>query len=243
MKNNELEDKLMGNALSYQETLSKILGPLNEMSPIAKAVEEQLTEARRLTAPIQDFQKQLKPIQDTIKSLAPSLNAISETCKEERLISQMGNLGSNLSRVCYEPEPLPAPDINPALFIRRRDLQIDAMRHEISELKNEIRKKNENDKNNIVHSPQELLVLAYSKQFQKDYYKLIEIGYMRRKETGYLEWLKSKQSLAEYFGSQEKHGRWCDIENLFQHKRLGHLLSVANGESKDFKKLKLLLKD
>ena len=60
--------------------------------------------------------------------------------------------------------------------------------------------------------------MSYSAQFRKDYAKLIEIGYMRRKEDGFLEWLKTKQSLAEYFGAQEKHGKWCDIENLFQQK-------------------------
>lgn len=55
MKNNELEDKLMGNALSYQETLSKILGPLNEMSPIAKAVEEQQRISKSLIGPLEQM--------------------------------------------------------------------------------------------------------------------------------------------------------------------------------------------
>lgn len=61
---------------------------------------------------------------------------------------------------------------------------------------------------------------------------------MRKVSDGYLEWLKSKQSLAEYFGNKEVKGNWKDIENLFHQKRLNHLLSVANSLSKDYKKLK-----
>ena len=38
MENNELAAKLIGNALSYQEALAKMLEPLNEMSPIAKGL-------------------------------------------------------------------------------------------------------------------------------------------------------------------------------------------------------------
>lgn len=88
------------------------------------------------------------------------------------------------------------------------------------------------------YSPQELLVMAYCPSFGKEYEKLIQLGYMRKVSDGYLEWLKSKQSLAEYFGNKEVKGKWPDIENLFQQKGLNHLLSVVTSQSKDYKKLK-----
>lgn len=50
------------------------------------------------------------------------------------------------------------------------------------------------------YSPQELQVMAYWPSFEKEYGKLLQLGYMRKVKDGYLEWLKSKQSLAEYFG-------------------------------------------
>lgn len=97
------------------------------------------------------------------------------------------------------------------------------------------------ERNQIVYSPQELLVMAYCPAFGKEYDKLIQLGYMRKVSDGYLEWLKSKQSLAEYFGEKDVRGKWPDIENLFQQKGLNHLLSVANGKSKDYLALEKLL--
>ena len=58
------EDKLIGNALSYQETVSKMLGSLNEMSPIAKSIEEQQRISRALIGPLEEMQKQLLNTQD-----------------------------------------------------------------------------------------------------------------------------------------------------------------------------------
>lgn len=98
-----------------------------------------------------------------------------------------------------------------------------------------------NEESKMLYSPQELQVMAYCPIFEKEYEKLIELGYMRKTNDGYLEWLKSKQSLAEYFGSKEKRGKWPDIENLFQLKGLNHLLSVATSKSKDYQKLLKLL--
>lgn len=92
------------------------------------------------------------------------------------------------------------------------------------------------------YSPQELQVMAYCPSFEKEYGKLLQLGYMRKAKDGYLEWLKSKQSLAEYFGRKNVKGKWSDIENLFRQKRLNHALSVAIGLSKDYKILKEKLK-
>lgn len=238
---NDLEDKLIGNALSYQETLSKLLGPLNEINPIAKLVEQQQKVMKGTNMPMDEFQKKLQFVEKSVKDFEPALRAVSEISNEKKNSACKGNLKNSIAEICAESKSLSVPNINPVVFISHRDLQMDAMRQEISELREEIKAGKEKDKQEFNYSPQELQVLAYSKQFQKDYNKLIEIGYMRHKEDGFLEWLKSKQSLAEYFGSQEKHGRWCDIENLFQQKGLNHLLSVANSKSKDFQKLEKLL--
>lgn len=88
----------------------------------------------------------------------------------------------------------------------------------------------------------ELLVAAYYPQFEKDYDLLLSNGFMIKNGDG-LKWIKSKQSLAEYFSSQKEIGStWKDIENLFDEKGLGHLVSVAEYKSKDFKELQKILK-
>jgi hypothetical protein len=46
-------------------------------------------------------------------------------------------------------------------------------------------------------------VFAYYPQFQKDLITLLKYEYITETENG-LKWLKSKQSLAEYFGNQTK---------------------------------------
>ena len=264
----------MGNALSYQETLSKILGPLNEMSPIAKAVEEQQRISKSLIGPLEQMHKQLLPVQNMADQLKPVLNGLSEACREATMSAR--NLSFPKITVSYpENDDEIPPPVNRELFLaKERERQISDLKEEIISLKAEIKTEREERKMNgcieypemyrnrpdlveklferagisvnkhesrYEYSPQELQVLSYSAQFRKDYAKLIEIGYMRRKEDGFLEWLKTKQSLAEYFGAQEKHGKWCDIENLFQQKGLNHLLSVANSKSKDFEKLEKLL--
>lgn len=84
--------------------------------------------------------------------------------------------------------------------------------------------------------------MAYWPSFEKEYGKLLQLGYMRKVKDGYLEWLKSKQSLAEYLGRKNIKEKWSDIENPFHQNRLNHALSVATGLSKDYKILKEKLK-
>lgn len=66
-------------------------------------------------------------------------------------------------------------------------------------------KLNESSENVKTHNftPKELLVTAYYPQFEKDYDLLLNNGFMIKNGDG-LKWLKSKQSLAEYFSSQKK---------------------------------------
>ncbi|MBR5032966.1 MAG: hypothetical protein IKX70_04805 [Treponema sp.] len=242
MDNNELEEKLIGNALNYQKTLAKILGPLNEMNPIANVIEEQ-------------------------QKLA---HGISEACRKATLSAK--NLSFPKITVTYPDKVNEVPMIeNRELYLAKdSERQINELKDEIISLKAEIKTDREERKMKgfieypemvMEHpelikemferaiiktetkqdfSPQEILVLSYCSGFRKDYQRLIEIGYMRKIEDGFLEWLKSKQSLAEYFGSQQ-HGKWRDIENLFKEKNLNHLLSVAEKQSKDFIALQELL--
>ncbi len=121
--------------------------------------------------------------------------------------------------------------------------KINALENKVNELTSELYAKNKliEELKLSNHSPQENLVLAHSERFRQDYDKLIELGYMCKADGGYLIWLKSKQSLAEYFGYQKKRAKWKDIENLFQTKRLSHLLSVTDNVSKDYLELKTLL--
>ena len=157
------------------------------------------------------------------------------------LYSNKKNVKNTIKEICSEPKVLTVHNENFTFLIHKRDKQLDMMIKEISELKKEIKDYKEKDTKDYSYSPQEILVLSYSADFRKDYKILIESGYMRRKDDGFLEWLKTKQSLAEYFGSQEQHGPWPHIENLFQQKGLNHILSVATNKSKDYKKLVTLL--
>ena len=96
-------------------------------------------------------------------------------------------------------------------------------------------------------TPAETTVMTYYPQFGKDFQKLIDGRCMKRIENG-LQWLYSKQSLAEYFKSLPKNGRsmhWQEIEILFDVKNLKAAAST-NGNwrkktSKDYMKLKELL--
>jgi hypothetical protein len=96
-------------------------------------------------------------------------------------------------------------------------------------------------------TPAETTVMTYYPQFGKDFQKLIDGRCMKRIENG-LQWLYSKQSLAEYFKSLPRDGKqmhWQEIEILFGVKNLKAALST-NGNwckktSKDYMKLKELL--
>lgn len=102
-----------------------------------------------------------------------------------------------------------------------------------------------------IFSPSENVVISLYPQFKQDYQILIDNGYMQ-KNGDYLQWLKSKQCLAEYFGDLHKENReqgkisWKGIEKLFNVKRLTSLYS-RNGNifkitSKDYEKLQTILK-
>jgi hypothetical protein len=74
-------------------------------------------------------------------------------------------------------------------------------------------------------------LFLYYPDFESDYETLLQ-GYMRETDNG-LQWLKSKQSLAEYFGNLPKKGKnhkWADIEKLFNEKNLRQSFS-RNGNS------------
>lgn len=93
-------------------------------------------------------------------------------------------------------------------------------------------------------SIKEIEVMTIYPKFKKDYEILIENNYMRKsKDT--LQWLKSKQSLSEYFGHQKKPARWKPIENLFNIKDLKNSYSTngsqTKGKSADYEELLKIL--
>ena len=143
MENNELQEKLMGNALSYQKTLARMLGPLNEMSPIAKEVEQQMKSLRALTAPIEEYQKQIKPIQDLVNNMGPVLSGVSEACREASL--SVKNLSFPKITVTYpdKVDEVPMP-VNRELYLAKdSERQINELKDEIISLKAEIKSERE----------------------------------------------------------------------------------------------------
>jgi len=71
--------------------------------------------------------------------------------------------------------------------------------------------------NRIMSNPACILVFAYYPKFKKDIVKLLLLECIIEADNK-LEWKKSKQFLAEYFGSQrdsDEQNRWEIIENLF----------------------------
>ncbi|MBR5400772.1 MAG: hypothetical protein IK102_03075 [Treponema sp.] len=111
MDNNELEEKLIGNALNYQKTLAKILGPLNEMNPIANVIEEQ-------------------------QKLA---HGISESCRKATLSAK--NLSFPKITVTYPDKVNEVPMIeNRELYLAKdSERQINELKDEIISLKAEIK--------------------------------------------------------------------------------------------------------
>jgi len=112
----------------------------------------------------------------------------------------------------------------------------------------------------IMSKPACILVFAYFPKFKKDIVKLLLLGCIDETDDG-LKWKKTKQFLAEYFGSQkikdepkivnrnrkerknDEYARWEEIENLFTidgHKVSGLKASYKNAKkktSKDFDEL------
>ncbi|MDR0286212.1 MAG: hypothetical protein LBI03_00650 [Clostridiales bacterium] len=93
----------------------------------------------------------------------------------------------------------------------------------------------------IMHKPSCIQVFAYYPKFREDIIKLLKLGCIGETDNG-LEWKKSKQFLAEYFGYQKKeseHNRWEVIENLFNINGLKDSFSYANKnkKSKDYDEL------
>jgi phytoene dehydrogenase-like protein len=90
-------------------------------------------------------------------------------------------------------------------------------------------------------------IAAYYPQFQKHYSKLAD-DYIRPTDNG-LQWLKTKQSLAEYFDAikpESKRHNWIILENVFDTKDLKNSLSnngnsYSKKPSKDFEELQKLL--
>lgn len=95
------------------------------------------------------------------------------------------------------------------------------------------------------YSPQEIAVMAIYPSFKKDYEVLTKNNYMR-KIGDTLQWLRSKQSLSEYFGHQKKPTNWKIIENLFSVKDLKNSFSSngcnTKGKSLDYIDLMKILK-
>jgi hypothetical protein len=93
-----------------------------------------------------------------------------------------------------------------------------------------------------------LSIVGYYPQFIDHYPKLETAEYIRATDTG-LQWLKSKQSLAEYFSAikpKDKSNNWKILENIFGMKDLRNAASqngnVFKGKkSKDFEGLQEII--
>lgn len=146
MDNNELQEKLKGNSLNYQKTLARMLGPLNEMSSIAKAVEEQKRLAHGLIGSLEQVQKQIQPVQNFANQLKPSLNGVSEACREAAL--SVKNLSLPKITVTYPDKvgEVPMP-VNRELYLAKdSERQINELKEEIISLKAEIKSEREERK-------------------------------------------------------------------------------------------------
>jgi hypothetical protein len=92
-----------------------------------------------------------------------------------------------------------------------------------------------------------LSIAGYYPKFINHYPELENAEYIRVTDTG-LQWLKSKQSLAEYFSAikpEDKSNNWKILENIFGMKDLRNAASqngnVFKGKkSKDFKELQII---
>ncbi len=145
---NDLEDKLIGNALSYQETLSKLLGPLNEMSPLAKSIEEQQRISRALIGPLEEMQKHFQPVQNMANQLKPVINGLSDACREASMSAR--NLSLPKITVSYpdKEDKIPIP-VNRELYLAKEsERQISELKEEIISLKAEIKSEREERKMN-----------------------------------------------------------------------------------------------
>ncbi len=145
---NDLEEKIIGNALSYQETLSKILGPLNEISPLAKSIEEQQRISRAIIGPVEEIQRQLKPVQNMANQLKPVLNGLSDACREASMSAR--NLSLPKITVSYQEkeDKIPMP-VNRSLYLAKEsERQISELKEEIISLKAEIKTEREERKMN-----------------------------------------------------------------------------------------------
>ena len=96
-----------------------------------------------------------------------------------------------------------------------------------------------------IFSPSENVVISLYPQFKQDYLVLVDKGYMQ-KDGDYLQWLKSKKSLAEYFGyckSIDGKSHWKEIELLFCQNKLYQSFQNAQliNQSIDYKNLKKIL--
>jgi len=103
------------------------------------------------------------------------------------------------------------------------------------------------EKGELLTKPKLLVVFALYPQFEKDYGLLKKHGYFTETELG-LKWLKSNQSLAEYFARNCKHKdnvKWKELENLFDMSNLKNSYSSNGGDrkpSKDYAALLTILK-
>ena len=70
---------------------------------------------------------------------------------------------------------------------------------------------------------------------------LVEYGYVDVRNR-FLYWLKSKQSLAQYFGDVLGYKKWSDIEKAFTTSKLNGAYHHASADSLDYVELKDMLK-
>jgi hypothetical protein len=85
-----------------------------------------------------------------------------------------------------------------------------------------------------------LLIFSEYPDFRNDYQLLIKSEYVYKPNDGNISWIKSKQSLAEYFRGITGKGsntKWVIIEKLFKVKNLKESLKAAyHKPSKDYEK-------
>jgi hypothetical protein len=106
----------------------------------------------------------------------------------------------------------------------------------------------------LVNNPQEqqklnlIILTRIYPEFEKDFDKLVEKGYLSVTETGYFKWEKSKQCCGEYFTQGKSDGKnftgWNLLAVVFQDEKIKNCLNnKANyaKDSRDFEELKKIL--
>jgi len=175
--------------------------------------------------------------QDARDLLVNAMGSLFAEAEMEATLAEANGLSKNEYNKIIE-EGLELPE-----FIKKyRTLNKQRQLHEEEIIKHQLRETSE-----LLTKPKLIHVFILYPQFQEDYKLLKKHNYIMTTEHG-LKWIKTIQSLAEYFGNlpiTTKRKSWKAIEDLFEVKDLKHHFSqngsATKKQSKDYEALQSLL--